>query len=87
LATSTLLQPPIRTCSGIEGREECKGSDRPRDAIAVTFNGSGRVISASSIAKPNLQRIDIGSIEICRLLPDVVVMDIATPQSNGTGLQ
>ena len=34
----------------------------PANAVAVTFNGLGRVISPSPIATPNLQQIDVSSI-------------------------
>jgi len=34
----------------------------PNNALAVTFNGLGRVVSPSPIVTPNLQQIDITSM-------------------------
>ena len=33
----------------------------PANAVAITFNGLGRIISPSPIATPNLQQINVSS--------------------------
>jgi type IV fimbrial biogenesis protein FimT len=61
LATSVLVQPPIQTYSRIETGKSSTALIAPANAIAVTFNGLGRVVSPSPIATPNLQQIDVAS--------------------------
>lgn len=61
-AALTLIQPPIRTYSKLEAGKSTKAVIAPATALAVTFNGLGRVISPSPIARPNLQQIDVASI-------------------------
>ena len=36
----------------------------PGNAVSVTFNGLGRIVSPSPIATPNLQQIDVRSIVV-----------------------
>jgi type IV fimbrial biogenesis protein FimT len=61
-ATATLIQPPIQQFSKLETGKNSKVVTTPANAVAVTFNGMGRVISPSPIATPNLQQIDVSSI-------------------------
>ena len=60
--TLTLIQPPLRTYSRLEAGKSSKTVIVPAAAVAVTFNGLGRVISPSPTPKPNLQQIDVSSI-------------------------
>jgi type IV fimbrial biogenesis protein FimT len=60
--TATLIQPPIQTYAKLEAGKSAKAVATPPNAVAVTFNALGRVISPSPIATPNLQQIDISSI-------------------------
>jgi type IV fimbrial biogenesis protein FimT len=62
LATAALVQPTLQTYSNLETGKNSKASIAPANAIAVTFNGLGRVISPSPIGTPNIQQIDVGSI-------------------------
>ena len=34
----------------------------PANAVSITFNGLGRIVSPSPIATPNLQQVDVASI-------------------------
>jgi type IV fimbrial biogenesis protein FimT len=61
-AVPALIQPPIRSYSKLEAGKSTKAVIAPANALAVTFNGLGRVISPSPIATPNLQQIDVASI-------------------------
>jgi type IV fimbrial biogenesis protein FimT len=58
----TLIQPPIQQYSRFEVGHSSKVVSAPANAVAVTFNGLGRIISPSPIATPNLQRIDVSSM-------------------------
>jgi len=60
--TATLVQPPIQKYAKLEAGKSSKAVTTPANAVAVTFNGLGRVISPSLIATPNLQQIDVGSV-------------------------
>lgn len=62
LTTATLIQPPIQKYSKLETGKSSKATTTPANAVAVTFNGLGRVISPSLIATPNIQQIDVGSV-------------------------
>jgi len=55
----TLVQPPIQQYSRFEVGRSAQVARLPAAALAVTFNGLGRVISPSPIATPNLQQIDV----------------------------
>ena len=57
----TLIQPPIQQYSRFEVGKSAQVTRLPGTAVAVTFNGLGRIISPSPIATPNLQRIDVSS--------------------------
>jgi type IV fimbrial biogenesis protein FimT len=59
---ATLIQPPIQTFTKLETGKSAKVVTTPANAVAVTFNGMGRIISPSPIATPNLQQIDVSSI-------------------------
>ena len=61
-ATATLVQPPIQQYAKLEAGKSSKAVTTPANAVAVTFNGLGRVISPSAIATPNLQQIDVASL-------------------------
>jgi len=58
----TLVQPPIQQYTSVEAGRNSKTVNTPANAVAVTFNGLGRVISPSPIGTPNLQQIDVASI-------------------------
>ncbi len=60
--TATLIQPPIQQFAKLETGKSSKAVTTPANAVAVTFNGLGRVISPSLIATPNLQQINVASI-------------------------
>ena len=60
--TATLISPPIQKYSKLETGKSAKVVVTPANALAVTFNGLGRVISPSPIATPNLQQIDVSSV-------------------------
>jgi type IV fimbrial biogenesis protein FimT len=62
LTTLALVQPPIQKYAKLEAGKNAKAVTTPANAVAVTFNGLGRVVSPSLIATPNLQRIDIGPL-------------------------
>jgi len=59
--TGLLLQPPLQSYSRFEVGRSARTDVTPANAVAVTFNGLGRLISPSPIATPNLQQIDITS--------------------------
>jgi type IV fimbrial biogenesis protein FimT len=59
---ATLIQPPIQEYSRFEVGKSAQVARLPASAIAVTFNGLGRIISPSPIATPNLQQIDVSSV-------------------------
>ncbi len=60
--TATLVQPPIQTYAKLEAGKSARAVATPANAVAITFNGLGRVISPSLIATPNLQQINISSV-------------------------
>jgi type IV fimbrial biogenesis protein FimT len=60
-ATGKLIQPPIQQYDKAEAGKTTKAVTTPPTAVAVTFNGLGRVISPSPVATPNLQQIDVNS--------------------------
>jgi type IV fimbrial biogenesis protein FimT len=60
--SGTLTQPPIQQYSRFEVGHSSQVVNTPGNAVAVTFNGLGRIISPSPIATPNLQQIDVSSL-------------------------
>jgi type IV fimbrial biogenesis protein FimT len=60
--TAALIQPPIQNYAKLEAGKSSKAVTTPANAVAITFNGLGRVMSPSPIATPNLQQIDVSSI-------------------------
>jgi len=60
--TGLLLQPALQSYSRFEVGRSARVVTTPGNAVAVTFNGLGRIISPSPIATPNLQQIDITSV-------------------------
>jgi len=60
--TDTLIQPPLQQYTSTETGRSSKVVTTPASAVAVTFNGLGRIISPSPIATANIQRIDVASI-------------------------
>lgn len=60
--TGTLTQPPIQKYTNTETGRSAKVVTTPASAVAVTFNGLGRIILPSPIATANLQQIDVASI-------------------------
>ena len=60
--TGALLQPPIDQYSKFEVGRSTTATIAPVGAIAVTFNGLGRIVSPSPIATPNLRQIEVSSI-------------------------
>jgi type IV fimbrial biogenesis protein FimT len=56
-----LIQPPVQQYSKLEAGNNSLVTIAPANAVSVTFNGLGRVISPSPIATPNLQQIDVSS--------------------------
>jgi type IV fimbrial biogenesis protein FimT len=60
--TGALLQPPLQSYSRLEVGRSARAVAAPANAVAVTFNGLGRVISPSPIATPNLQQVDVTSM-------------------------
>lgn len=59
--TATLVTPPIQRFARAEAGPNARAAATPSNAIAVTFNGLGRIISPSPIATPNLQQINVSS--------------------------
>ena len=60
--TGLLLQPPLQSYSRFEVGRSALVVATPVSAVAVTFNGLGRIISPSPIVTPNLQQIDVTSV-------------------------
>jgi type IV fimbrial biogenesis protein FimT len=60
--TGALLQPPIQQYKRFEVGHSAEAVITPVSAVAITFNGLGRIVSPSPIATPNLQRIDVGTV-------------------------
>ena len=60
--TNALLLPPIQQYSKFELGRSTSVAIAPANAVAVTFNGLGRIMSPSPIPTPNLQQIDVRSI-------------------------
>ena len=60
--TGTLVQPPIQKYSKVEAGNSSKVVVTPANAVAITFNGLGRVVSPSPIATPNIQQMDVASV-------------------------
>ena len=60
--TSALIQPPIQQYSRFEVGRSAQVARTPANAVAVTFNGLGRIISPSPIATPNLSQVDVISV-------------------------
>ena len=60
--TATLTQPPLQQFSKLETGKNSTVVTTPANAVAVTFNGLGRLISPSPIGTPNIQQIDVGSL-------------------------
>ena len=60
--TLALVQPAIQKYSKLEAGKSAKAVTTPATAVAVTFNGLGRVISPSPIGTPNLQQINVSSV-------------------------
>ena len=58
-ATGQLLQPALQSYSRLEVGKSARVVVAPNNALAVTFNGLGRVVSPSPIATPNLQQVDV----------------------------
>ena len=61
-ATATLVLPAIQSYAKLEAGKNARATATPANAVAITFNGLGRVISPSPIATPNLQQINVSSI-------------------------
>jgi type IV fimbrial biogenesis protein FimT len=61
-ATGVLLQPPLDRYSKLEVGRSAMVATAPANAVAITFNGLGRIVSPSPIATPNLRQIDVRSI-------------------------
>ena len=60
--TAVLVQPPFQQYAKLEAGKSAKAVTTPANAVSVTFNGLGRVISPSPIATPNLQQINVSSL-------------------------
>ena len=60
--TGALLQPPLDQYSKFEVGRSTSAVTVPVNAVAVTFNGLGRIVTPSPIATPNLQWIDVTSL-------------------------
>lgn len=60
--TGALLQPPLDQYSKFEVGRSAMVATTPGNAVAVTFNGLGRIVSPSPVATPNLQQIDVRSM-------------------------
>jgi type IV fimbrial biogenesis protein FimT len=59
--TGLLLQPALQSYSRLEVGKSARVVISPGNALAVTFNGLGRVVSPSPIVTPNLQQVDVTS--------------------------
>ena len=62
--TGALLQPPIQQYSKLEVGQSTALVTAPFSAVAITFNGLGRIVSPSPIATPNLQQVDVAPIAL-----------------------
>ena len=60
--TTTLVQPPIQSYAKLEAGKNSVVTITPANAVSVTFNGMGRLMTPSPLPTPNLQRIDVSSI-------------------------
>jgi len=60
--TGLLLQPALQSYSRLEVGKSARVVIAPNNALAVTFNGLGRIVSPSPIVTPNLQQVDITSV-------------------------
>ena len=60
--TLLLITPALQAYAKIEAGKSAKAVATPATAVAVTFNGLGRIISPSPIATPNLQQINVSSV-------------------------
>lgn len=60
-ASAKLVQPPIQQYANVEAGKSAIVTSAPANAVAVTFNGLGRVMSPSPLGTPNLQQIDVAS--------------------------
>ena len=56
-----LIQPPIQKYAKNEAGANSQVTIAPANAISVTFNGIGRVMSPPPVGTPNLQQIDVNS--------------------------
>ena len=56
------MSPPLQSYSRFEVGRSAQVVTAPDNALAVTFNGLGRIISPSPIVTPNLQQIDVTSV-------------------------
>ena len=59
--TALLVTPALQTYAKLEAGKSAKAVATPATALAVTFNGLGRIIP-TPIATPNLQQINVSSI-------------------------
>jgi type IV fimbrial biogenesis protein FimT len=59
---AAVIQPPVQKYSKLESGGSSKVVTTPATAVAVTFNGLGRIVSPSPIATANIQQIDVSSI-------------------------
>jgi len=60
--TLALVQPPLQRFAKSEAGRNATVTPTPANAVSVTFNGLGRVVSPSPIATPNLQQINVSSV-------------------------
>lgn len=60
-ASAKLVDPPIQQYAKVEAGRSAIVTSAPANAVAVTFNGLGRVMSPSPLGTPNLQQIDVES--------------------------
>jgi type IV fimbrial biogenesis protein FimT len=59
--TGKLIQPPFQQYAKLEAGANSVVTITPANAVSVTFNGLGRVMSPSPITTPNLQQVDVSS--------------------------
>jgi type IV fimbrial biogenesis protein FimT len=59
--TLALVLPALQKYAKAEAGKDAKAVTTPANAVAVTFNGLGRVVSPSLIATPNIQQINVSS--------------------------
>ena len=62
--TGALLQPPIQQYSKVELGRSAMVQRSPGNAVSITFNGLGRIVSPSPMATPNLQQVDVASVAL-----------------------